>query len=254
MKETIYTIPLNDAFQANDECPFCFIERKLEQEAVAFIMGPAYMEDDIREETDRLGFCRHHHKMLYDYGNKLGVALMLHTYYQKLNKDMHQQFAQFKPQKNSPLSRLKKSAPPAGSRETPIGQWVLAREESCYVCSHFKEKYPRYLDTFFQMLTHDEEFYKLFENSKGFCLHHFGDLIEAGEKKLSQKEKDRIYPVLFRLMEENMKRLEDDISWFVDKYDYRNKDADWKTSKDAIQRCIQKLNGGYPDDPTFTAK
>lgn len=78
--------------------------------------------------------------------------------------------------------------------------------------------------------------------------------METGEKKLSQKEKDRIYPVLFRLMEENMKRLEDDISWFVDKYDYRNKDADWKTSKDAIQRCIQKLNGGYPDDPVFTAK
>ena len=254
MKETIYTIPLNDAFHANDECPFCFIERKLEQEAVAFIMGPAYMEDDIREETDRLGFCRHHHKMLYDYGNKLGVALILHTYYQKLNKDMHQQFAQFKPQKSSPLARLKKSTPIAGGRETSIGQWVWAREESCYVCNHFKEKYPRYLDTFFQMLTHDEEFYKLFENSKGFCLHHFGDLMETGEKKLSQKEKDRIYPVLFRLMEENMKRLEDDISWFVDKYDYRNKDADWKTSKDAIQRCIQKLNGGYPDDPVFTAK
>ena len=64
MKETIYTIPLMDAFNANDECPFCFIERKLEQEAISFIMGPAYMEDDIREETDRLGFCRHHHRDL----------------------------------------------------------------------------------------------------------------------------------------------------------------------------------------------
>ena len=49
-----------------------------------------------------------------------------------------------------------------------------------------------------------------------------------------------------------MKRLEDDISWFVDKYDYRNRDADWKTSKDAIQRGMQKLAGGYPDDPVFT--
>ena len=31
MKETIYTIPVMDAFNADDECPFCYIERKLEQ-------------------------------------------------------------------------------------------------------------------------------------------------------------------------------------------------------------------------------
>ncbi len=251
MKETIYTIPLMDAFNANDECPFCFIERKLEQEAVAFIMGPAYMEDDIREETDRLGFCRHHFKMLYDYGNKLGCALMLHTYYQKLNKDMHQQFAAFTPKKSGAFARLKKSSGFA-DRESSLGQWVAAREQTCYVCNHFKEKYPRYIDTFFQLLTHNDEFFHTFEQGKGFCLHHFGDIIEAAEKTLSSKEKEKIYPVLFNRMEENMKRLEDDISWFVDKYDYRNRDADWKTSKDAIQRGMQKLAGGYPDDPVFT--
>lgn len=30
MKEKLYTIPLNDAVNADDECPFCFIERELE--------------------------------------------------------------------------------------------------------------------------------------------------------------------------------------------------------------------------------
>ena len=55
-------------------------------------------------------------------------------------------------------------------------------------------------------------------------------------------------------METNMKRLEEDVSWFVDKYDYRNREADWKNSKDAIQRGIQKLTGGYPDDPVFTKR
>ena len=254
MKETIYTIPLTDAFNADDECPFCFIERKLEQEAIAFIMGPAYMEDDIREETDKLGFCRHHHKMLYDYGNKLGTALMLHTYYQKLNKDMHEQFANFTPKKYGVLTRLKKSEVNEHQKESILGQWVQNRESTCYVCNHFQSKYPRYLDTFFQMLVHDKDFFEKFKNSKGFCLHHFGDIIEAAEKKLSPKEKEFIYPTLFKLMEDNMQRLEADVSWFVDKYDYRNRDADWKTSKDALQRGIQKLSGGYPDDPIFTQK
>ena len=27
MKETLYTIPMTDAFNAHDECPFCYIER-----------------------------------------------------------------------------------------------------------------------------------------------------------------------------------------------------------------------------------
>ena len=31
MKEQLYTIPLTDAFQAGDECPFCFVQRSLEQ-------------------------------------------------------------------------------------------------------------------------------------------------------------------------------------------------------------------------------
>ena len=26
-------------------------------------------------------------------------------------------------------------------------------------------------------------------------------------------------------------RIQEDIDWFVEKYDYRNKDADWKNSK-----------------------
>ena len=40
-----------------------------------FILGSAYMEDDIRAKTDATGFCRHHFKMMYDYGNRLGNAL-----------------------------------------------------------------------------------------------------------------------------------------------------------------------------------
>lgn len=40
----------------------------------SFILGSAYMEDDIRAKTDATGFCRHHFKMMYDYGNRLGNA------------------------------------------------------------------------------------------------------------------------------------------------------------------------------------
>ena len=68
MKEKIYTIPLMDAFHAGDECPFCFIERNLEQHSMDFVLGSgaSYMEDDVRAETDQLGFCHEHYKKMFD--------------------------------------------------------------------------------------------------------------------------------------------------------------------------------------------
>ena len=55
MKEQLYTIPLNDAVNAGDECPFCFIERSVEQDLLDFVLGSgsSYMEADIREMTDK---------------------------------------------------------------------------------------------------------------------------------------------------------------------------------------------------------
>ena len=44
MKETIATIPLMNAFHADDECPFCYLEREAEQHAISFILGSAYMK------------------------------------------------------------------------------------------------------------------------------------------------------------------------------------------------------------------
>ena len=83
MKEQIHTIPVNEAFDAGDECPFCFMERQLERSAIRYFAGPgaSYMEPDVRLTTDKAGFCREHMKKLYDYGNTLGSALMLQTYF-----------------------------------------------------------------------------------------------------------------------------------------------------------------------------
>ena len=59
---------------------------------------------------------------------------------------------------------------------------------------------------------------------------------------------------MFKLVDENFQRMEEDLVWLSDKFDYRNKDADWKTSKDAIQRGMQTLKGGYPADPVYKMK
>ncbi len=249
MKEQLYTIPLNDAVNANDECPFCYIERDVERDLLDFALGSgsSYMESHIREVTDKDGFCRTHFKKMFDYGNTLGNGWILKTHYLRMNQEMKEQFKSFVPPKSTLMGKFKKNE----TRQNPIGIWVEEKDKSCYICKRFDETYQRYLDTFFVMYKKDEAFREKIKNGKGFCLHHFGDLCEAADNKLNDKEKAAFYPMMFKLMEDNMNRLAEDVSWLVDKFDYRNQDADWKNSKDAIQRGMQKLKGGYPSDPPY---
>lgn len=249
MKEQLYTIPLNDAVNAHDECPFCFIERSIEQDLLDFVLGSgsSYMEADIRDMTDRAGFCRPHFQKMFDYGNTLGNAWILKTHYLRMIGEMQKEFKGFKPGKSSLKNRFLKTAEGGNA----IGMWVREKEESCYICKQYKDTYARYLDTFFYLFKQDPEFRQKIKDSKGFCLPHFGDLCDAADGKLSEKEKEAFYEMVLPLMEENMKRLAEDVAWMVEKFDYRNKDADWKNSKDAIQRGIQKLKGGYPADGPY---
>ena len=191
MKEKLYTIPLNDAVNAGDECPFCYIERNVEQDLMDFVLGScaSYMESDVREDTDREGFCRTHMKKMFDYGNTLG--------------------------------------------------------------NRFQKEYERYLDTFFYLYEKDPDFKARIAKSKGFCLHHFGELCSSADTRLSEKEKETFFPEIFEIMQKNMARMSADVDWLIEKFDYQNKDADWKNSKDAIQRGMQNIRGGYPADPVY---
>ncbi len=249
MKETLYTIPLTDAFNAHDECPFCFVERDVEQDLLDLVLGSSasYMESDMREMTDKAGFCRSHFQKMFDYGNALGNAWILKTHYLQMQSELDAQIKMFAPGKVSLMNRIKKSDAP----DNNISSWIKEKEASCYICNNFKKTYDRYLDTFFFMYKKDGETKRMIENSKGFCLHHFGDICQRAQYELSDKQKDEFYDLVLPQMLENLKRVGEDVAWLIEKYDYRNKDADWKNSKDAVQRGMQKLRGGYPADPVY---
>ncbi len=249
MKEQLYTIPLNDAVNADDECPFCFIQRSIERDLLDFVLGSgsSYMEADIREMTDKAGFCRAHFQQMFDYGNTLGNAWILKTHYKRVIGEMQKTFNGFQPGKSSLRDKFKK----AQENGNAVVSWIREKEASCYICSQYRDTYARYLDTFFYLWRQDAAFREKIKTGKGFCLSHFGDLCQAADAKLSDREKEEFYDAVLPLMQKNMERLAGDVSWMVEKFDYRNKDADWKNSKDAIQRGMQKLKGGYPADPPY---
>ncbi len=255
MKEKLYMIPLNDAIDAKDECPFCYIERTIEQNLLDFTLGTgsSYMESNIREKTDQEGFCKEHSKKLFQYGNTLGNAWILKSRMQKVRTDFTA--AAKKCQIASPVSsaRLLPSKKEL-SNIAPMLSMIQHLEDNCYICNQFNEHYARYRSTFFELYLKDPVFHDKVMSSKGFCLPHFKDLIETASGQLNRTQQAQFFPPMFSLMEKNLDRLYDDVSWMVEKFDYRNKDADWKTSKDSIQNCMQKLKSGYPSDPPYTQK
>ena len=97
MKEKLYTIPMMDALRAEDECPFCYIERDLEHHALEFVLGQesTFMQDDVRAETDAMGFCKKHYQQMFTYGNALGAALIIETHLKKLYGQMQKEMKHY---------------------------------------------------------------------------------------------------------------------------------------------------------------
>ena len=251
MKEKLYTIPLNDAMNEQDECPLCFLERALLQKTMDFVLGSSssYMESDVREKTDEAGFCRLHTKMMFDYGNALGNALILQTHMKKVREELHSQLAGYTPAGKGGL--FKRITGKKSAEKDAVAAWTEKREGSCYICERMKEEFACYVSTFYFMYKKDEAFREKVRNCKGFCLPHFGDLMESASDEFSGEQLQEFVSTISSVMENNLQRIQEELDWFVDKFDYRNKDADWKNSRDALQRAMQKLHGGYPADPVY---
>ena len=253
-KPRLETYPVLEAFRSGDECPFCYARRELERRSMEFCVGPSssYMQRDIRAMTDEAGFCARHLKGMYDYGNFLGDALILQTHEEKLREILGKKAAAYQPPKRGLFGVRKRDAEEERGASDFI-RWLRNRKKTCFLCARVEESYGRYLETFFHMVK-DAEFRKVVEESRGFCMEHLADLLEAAEKRLPASLDDWFYPTVFRLTEENLDRVAADLDWFIKKHDYRNNEAGWKTSRDAVPRMMQKLAGGYPSDPPLKGK
>jgi len=253
MKERLYNIPINDAVNADEECPFCYIERAIERDLMDFVLGSgsSYMESDVREKTDKAGFCRIHYKKMFDYGNTLGNAWIMKTHLKRVSEEAAIAFSKYRPSENGLKGLFSKNE---DKTTNSITEWVREKENSCYICDGFKAHYDRYMKTFFEMYAKDNDFAARIKNSKGFCLPHFADLLDYASKNLSIKKQEEFAESFIPLMKKQLEDSYVDVSWLIEKFDYKNKDADWKNSKDALQRSMQRLKGGYPADPVYTAK
>ena len=208
MKERIYTIALNDAIGEKCGCVLCALEKKLEEDAAAYFLGPSLMEPDGRQLTNEKGFCRRHMNMLLGRGNRLGLALTLETHLKELADS---------------LSVKKKRGLTGASVDFRMcSEELYSRFCSCALCDKLNMQMLAAAENMVFLLENEQEFREKFEASGGLCLEHFALTVQASEKELSGKKAEKFISYLYKFQKKETIRLNELVHEFTLSFDYRS--------------------------------
>ncbi len=225
--EQIYTIPVNEAFEASAAdkscgCPFCALYNKLENDELELILGASMMEPDVRIKTNKTGFCRTHYDMMFVRKNRLGMALTLESHLDQLKKE------------------LRDGGFGGGTGSKPIKR-IGELEGSCYVCDRISFNFEHMVETAVLLWNTDPEFSGKLDAQPYFCLPHYKKFLQYGQSKLPKKKVQEFAKQVEAIEERYLEELKDDVSWFCKKFDYRYDEEPWYNSKDSVERSIKFL-------------
>lgn len=223
--ESIYTIPVNDAFDKTDTCPFCAMYDTLEKNELDLILGASMMEPDIRIQTNQKGFCPEHYRLMYTGKNRLSLALMLESHLDTVKKQLKQGITLF-------TSKAARASDKAASIN-----------DSCYVCDRIGMHLGKMIETACILYNSDPTFQKKFAAQPYFCLRHYEKMMRVAPVFISRKLLKDFYRVAETIQLDYLSSLRDDVSFFCKKFDYRYQDEPWGTAKDSVERAIALLNG-----------
>lgn len=244
MQYQLDTIPVWDAYKAGGECPLCTLRAENEHRYVESFLGASVMEPATRVEVNEKGFCGHHFGLMFAEQNRLGLALITHTYMKDVLASLQAQLDRGVPGgKPSSIARLFKGAAEASAGPA---EHIEARVARCVLCERLDYTMRRYAYTTVHLWAHDADFRGVFDASCGVCLPDMALLLRMADEHLHGKQRQDFYAALARVQKENLSRIEKELEWFTLKFDYRNQDKPWGNSRDALARAIHKLQGQQP--------
>lgn len=246
MQDSIYTIPVTEAYETPCECPLCALEARFENDRVNYYLGPSLMEPENRIATNDTGFCGRHFGMMYKtQTNRLGLGLILDTYMteqiNRLRKIAGEKPAA--PEKKSLFGGFKGKARDGQRAAAGISDYWKKHSRGCCICQDLEKTMERYTDVIFHLYFSRKEFREKFDAGMGYCMRHFEYLTDKAGSMLSSGRQDEFLSALVSQQLENLSRIQDEVNWFTKKFDYRNAQEPWKNSRDALPRGMRKMTG-----------
>ena len=238
MKVQVDTIPVWEALEAQGACMLCSLQAKTEVGEVERVLGASVMEPDVRVKTNELGICQKHQQMMFLTQNRLGHALLMDTHAQEVLRKLDAVKEQAKRLRGKEGGLFKKS----GTAQTVV-TGLRALTQQCIVCETMQAHMRRYLYTTVYLWKTDSKFKAKWMESKGLCIPHAADLIEAASGQLGAGELAEFTDACLTLLCSPLAEDEKDLHWFTLKFDYKNQDKPWGNSKTALERTINRLRG-----------
>ena len=103
------------------------------------------------------------------------------------------------------------------------------------------------IDNLLYLYENDPDFVEKYRNQKYFCLVHFNLLVKQGRDSLPKKLFKSFFEITTKITNDYMKTLNEDVSWFCKKFDYRYQNEPWYNAKDSLIRTNTFLSSGIND-------
>ncbi len=221
--DQIYTIPVNEAFDAAIEnpslgCPICAMYRRLDDNELDRILGAAKMEPEIRQASNREGFCATHFARMTERRSSLALALMMESHLDEVKTLLEDGVI--------------------GTPGDKPAKRIAALEGTCYLCHRIEESLSRMIETVVFLWRTDDAFRRKYANTPRFCLTHFRRLTEAGRDDMNKKTYTEFYRMTKDITARYLDKLREDVSWYCKKFDYRYTEEPWYDAKDSLERTI----------------
>ena len=231
MAETVYTIPINAAFDQHDGCPLCRMRDKLEEQTLDYTLGAAMMEPDVRITMNHAGFCRGHLQALRQRKNKLALALILESHLDELLKTLEQ------PSAGSKRGLFSKKSEGADAAEE------LSRfSSSCFVCERISGTEKRYAANTAWLWETDKTFREKVKAQSFLCLSHSALLLRAAKATLKPENYQSLYETLTELLQKHVSALRQDVTAFTVSFDHRNAGTPLtEEARTAVDRSLEWL-------------
>lgn len=224
MRDTIYTIPISEVFEPRDGCPLCRMRDMLEERSIEYIMGAAMMEPDVRQDTNRVGFCTEHFRMMLPRKNRLSVGLMLQSHLEYIQQEI-----------------ANTASPSFGKDKRP--SLAAGIEQGCFVCGRMAASMDRMLDTTLNLWAKEGQFRELFASQEFLCFTHYAQLLRIAQAKMNKKVFPEFSAALSALTLKKLTALKADIDKFCNLFDYRSPSAGPvpEQIKTSLERSAQYL-------------
>ncbi len=239
MKYHIDTIPVWDALKTDSECLLCALRRKTERLLVERSLGASVMSPDTRIKVNKTGFCAPHQVMMFNFpgGNRLGHGLMMLSHLQTIRPAITKSLGNSASDKGGKGGFSIFGKPKASLLAAPDNPG------SCVICEELDSLHKRQIASLLHLWKTEQAFRTAFSQSKGLCVVDTQAALLMAPEMLNGDALISFEKTARQLLEDSLKRLEEELEWFTLKFDYRNAQKPWNNSRDALERTVNKLRG-----------